>query len=185
MAVVALMAQRPGAGQDLLDRVRRRGVRRARLRATRRASATATDHHEFVVQPDLVEIVPKLAWHYGEPFADSSSIPTFHLAELRARHVTVALTGDGGDESFAGYRRYAALRLRASYGRSPRGLQQAIAAAGRIVPTGGHAKSRVYDLGRLLRTAGQPVASAYASWFGFFEPDAPILIRTSRDRRPA
>src|SRR5206468_2276412 len=102
-------------------------------------------------------------------------IATYHLAKLAREHITVALTGDGGDESFAGYRRYAALRLRASYSRLPRGLQHVVAAAGRVAPTGGHAKSRVYDLGRLLRTAGQPIAPAYASWFGFFEPDAPIL----------
>jgi asparagine synthase (glutamine-hydrolysing) len=65
-----------------------------------------TDHHEFVVEPDALEIMPKLALHYGEPFADPSAIPSFYLAELAGEHVTVALNGDGGDESFAGYRRY-------------------------------------------------------------------------------
>jgi asparagine synthase (glutamine-hydrolysing) len=68
----------------------------------------ATDHHEFRVEPDAVAILPKMVWHYGEPFADSSALPSFYLSELTRRHVTVALNGDGGDESFAGYTRYIA-----------------------------------------------------------------------------
>ncbi|HKM84435.1 MAG TPA: XrtA/PEP-CTERM system amidotransferase [Candidatus Acidoferrum sp.] len=66
----------------------------------------ATDHHEEVVQPNAVEIVDKLAWHYDEPFADSSAIPTYYVSKIARGQVTVALGGDGGDESFAGYRRY-------------------------------------------------------------------------------
>jgi len=66
----------------------------------------ATDHHEEVVQPNAVEIVDKLAWHYDEPFADSSAIPTYYVSKIARTQVTVALGGDGGDESFAGYRRY-------------------------------------------------------------------------------
>jgi len=67
-----------------------------------------TDHHEFVVEPDAAQLLPKLARQYGEPFGDSSAIPSFYLAELAGRYVTVALNGDGGDESFAGYGRYRA-----------------------------------------------------------------------------
>ena len=67
------------------------------------AQLFGTEHHEFVVEPRAIEILPRLVWHYGEPFADSSAMPTFHLAEQTRRHVTVALTGDGGDENFAGY----------------------------------------------------------------------------------
>jgi len=174
-AVVALMCREAGARVKTFsigfEDASFNELEYARLVATR----YDTEHHEFVVRPELVEVVPKLAWHYGEPYADSSSIPTYHLAKLAREHITVALTGDGGDESFAGYRRYTALRLRASYGRLPSGLKRAIAAAGRAVPAGGHAKSRLYDLGRLLRTAAQPIGPAYASWFGFFEPDTPIL----------
>lgn len=65
-----------------------------------------TEHHEFIVKPDAIEILPKLAYHYEEPYADSSAIPTFYLAELTKKYVTVALNGDGGDENFAGYSRY-------------------------------------------------------------------------------
>ncbi len=72
------------------------------------AERFGTDHHEFTVEPDAVELLPKLVRHYGEPYADSSAIPSFYLAEQTRRHVTVALNGDGGDESFAGYLRHAA-----------------------------------------------------------------------------
>ena len=65
-----------------------------------------TDHHELRVQPSALEVLPRLVWHYGEPFADHSAIPSFYLAQLTRGHVTVALNGDGGDENFAGYYRY-------------------------------------------------------------------------------
>jgi asparagine synthase (glutamine-hydrolysing) len=65
-----------------------------------------TDHHEEIVKPSAVEILNKLAWHFDEPFADSSAIPTYYVSAVARQHVTVALGGDGGDENFAGYRRY-------------------------------------------------------------------------------
>jgi asparagine synthase (glutamine-hydrolysing) len=65
-----------------------------------------TEHHEAVLRPEAAEVLPRLVWHYGQPYADSSALATFALAELAGRHVTVALNGDGGDENFAGYRRY-------------------------------------------------------------------------------
>ena len=66
----------------------------------------ATDHHEEIVKPNALEIVDKLAWHFDEPFADSSAIPTYYVSKIARSQVTVAVGGDGGDENFAGYRRY-------------------------------------------------------------------------------
>ena len=66
----------------------------------------STEHHEFVVKPDCIEILPRLVWHYNEPFADSSAIPTYYVAHMTKDYVKVVLTGDGGDENFAGYPRY-------------------------------------------------------------------------------
>ncbi len=70
------------------------------------AAELGTDHHEERISPDAMAVLPKLAWHYDEPFADSSAVPTFYVSQAARRHVTVALSGDGGDENFAGYRRY-------------------------------------------------------------------------------
>jgi len=70
------------------------------------AERYGTEHHEFTVTPDAEAIFPELVWHYNEPFADSSAIPTYYVSKLAREHVTVILTGDGGDENFAGYPRY-------------------------------------------------------------------------------
>ena len=65
-----------------------------------------TQHNEYVVSPDAVDVVDRLSWFFDEPFADSSAIPTYYVSKMARRNVTVALSGDGGDENFAGYRRY-------------------------------------------------------------------------------
>ena len=90
------------------------GFRVKEFDETNYARATAqrigTEHHEFRVEPHCVDVPEKLVWHYDEPFADSSAIPTYWVSKLTREHVTVALTGDGGDELFAGYLRYRAVR---------------------------------------------------------------------------
>ena len=83
-----------------------------------------TVHEEFIVRPDALAVLPRLVWHCDEPFADSSALPTFYVAEITRRHVTVALNGDGGDESFAGYTRYGGFPLIEKYKRLPRPLRQ-------------------------------------------------------------
>lgn len=74
--------------------------------AGRTANLFNTEHHEYVVSPDAVEVVNKLSLYFDEPFADSSSIPTYYVSKMARDNVTVALSGDGGDENFLGYRRY-------------------------------------------------------------------------------
>ena len=110
---------------------------RARLIAER----FGTEHHEFVVEPRAIEMLPEVVDRYGEPFADSSAIPSLYLAELARRHVTVALNGDGGDESFGGYPRYPANLVLERLARAPRALRRAAAAAGRRLPPSGRIDS--------------------------------------------
>lgn len=86
----------------------------------------ATEHHEFIVTPEICDVVDELAWHFDEPFADSSAIPTYMVSKLAREHVTVVLSGDGGDELFGGYTRYAIDQQRAKLGRLPRGLREGV-----------------------------------------------------------
>jgi asparagine synthase (glutamine-hydrolysing) len=83
-----------------------------------------TEHHEFIVTPDICHIVDELAWHFDEPFADSSAVPTYMVSKLAREHVTVALSGDGGDELFAGYTRYATEQRRSGFARLPRAVRR-------------------------------------------------------------
>jgi asparagine synthase (glutamine-hydrolysing) len=132
------------------------------------ATRFATDHHEFVVEPHAIEIMPKLARHYGEPFADSSAIPSFYLAELTGRHVTVALNGDGGDESFAGYRRYVTDDRVRQLDWLPAPVLD-LGALARFVPEGPQhdsLRTRVNRVGRLL---AMPPRERYALRMSMFD----------------
>jgi asparagine synthase (glutamine-hydrolysing) len=100
------------------------------------ANSLGANHHEQIVKPRAVDLLSKLAWHYDEPFADSSAVPTYYVSQEARRHVTVALSGDGGDENFAGYRRYK-LTLREEQLRAhvPAGIRSAVfGPLGRIYP---------------------------------------------------
>lgn len=84
-----------------------------------------TDHHEFVVDPVPFDVLHKLVWHYNEPYADSSALPTFYLSHLTRDYVTVALNGDGGDENFAGYHRYSVNLMTSRLRRLPNAAKKA------------------------------------------------------------
>ena len=91
-------------------------LRYARLVAARHG----TEHFEMVLKPDVMSVLPRLSWQLDEPFADASAVPTYCVSKVTREHVTVALSGDGGDESFVGYRRYAeAVRMHERVDRTP------------------------------------------------------------------
>ena len=90
------------------------------------AKKYGTDHHEFFVTPDICDIVDELAWHFDEPFADSSAIPTYMVSKLAREHVTVILSGDGGDELFAGYTRYVVDRGRNAFSYMPSAVRKGL-----------------------------------------------------------
>lgn len=99
------------------------------------AERYATDHEEMIVEPDAIAIIPKLIWHYGEPFADSSAVPTYYVCEIARRKVTVALSGDGGDEAFMGYSRYGTCRHISGLDWIPQGCRSVTAAALARIPS--------------------------------------------------
>lgn len=90
------------------------------------AKAFGTEHHEFIVTPDICDIVDELVWHFDEPFADSSAIPTYMVSKMAREYVTVVLSGDGGDELFAGYTRYVVDRKRGGLARLPRVVREGV-----------------------------------------------------------
>jgi asparagine synthase (glutamine-hydrolysing) len=100
------------------------------------ASAFHTDHHELVLQPDVVSIVEDLAWYLDEPFGDTSAIPTYIVSKLASQHVKVVLTGDGGDELFGGYDKYLVERREQHYDRVPWAIRGVAAAVGDAMPEG-------------------------------------------------
>jgi asparagine synthase (glutamine-hydrolysing) len=114
-----------------------------------------TDHCEFVVTPDAAEALPVLVAHHGEPFSDPSSIPTYYLCKLAREHVTVALSGDGGDEGFGGYSRYVWAWMAGLFDGVPRPAALGLAAFARWLGSLGAAP-------RLLRLGGQHVAAGIA-----------------------
>ena len=106
------------------------------------AAHFGADHEEWVVTPDCVRVAERLAWHYDEPFADASAIPSYYVAELARRHVTVVLTGDGGDELFAGYTPYAQALARSGT-TSATALRGLIGIAAACLPPHARGKSRL------------------------------------------
>jgi asparagine synthase (glutamine-hydrolysing) len=110
--------------------------------ARQTAKYFGADHHEQLVTPDGIAVAEKLALHYDEPFADASAIPTFYVSELARKHVTVCLSGDGGDELFAGYTPYAdALKRVASP--ASEAVRSVVRAGARLVPVHARGKGRL------------------------------------------
>ena len=140
-------------------------TRYARLVAER----FGTLHEEFRVEPDAVGVLPKLVWHFDEPFADSSAVPTWYVSERTRRHVTVALTGDGGDELFAGYPRYRAVWLGSLLDRLPRPLRAMLAARfWQRLPATARQKSLRRRFKRFAEALGQSPQRRYLAWIAIF-----------------
>jgi asparagine synthase (glutamine-hydrolysing) len=130
------------------------------------AERWGTQHEELPVEPATAAMLPRIAWHFGEPFADPAALPTFQLAEVMRSHVTVALNGDGGDESFSGYGRYRQLALTRPADRVPHALRRAAAAAlaGAAERDG---KAPLPRAARLARRLALPPAHRYSDLFRY------------------
>jgi asparagine synthase (glutamine-hydrolysing) len=146
-----------------------------------------TRHTELFVRPDALEVLPRLAWHYGEPFGDSSAVPTYYLSRLTRDHVTVALNGDGGDEACGGYIRYAGMLLGQHLGRLPAGVNRlaASALAAAAAALGSSGRTRLAYGRRLLDSVAnnsEPVRR-YLDYVGFFSDQALTRLLTPEARR--
>ncbi|MBN1912816.1 MAG: asparagine synthase (glutamine-hydrolyzing) [Candidatus Omnitrophica bacterium] len=122
-----------------------------------------TEHHEFIVRPKALEVLPLLVERYGEPYADSSCIPSYYVARQTRQHVTVALNGDGGDELFAGYERYQAMALAESL---PIPLWKILSGISGVLSDSVNAKNSVRRLKRFLKGAAMPYQQRYLKWIG-------------------
>ena len=141
--------------------------------ARRVAEHIGADHHEFIVRPNALEVLPTLVEHYGEPYADSSAIPTYYVSRETRRHVTVALNGDGGDECFAGYERYAAMNLAEKYHKLPGLLRRnLIKNAVRMFPASEKRGDAIARAQRFVRAASLPRVERYLRWVSAFDEDA-------------
>ncbi|MBL9125286.1 MAG: asparagine synthase (glutamine-hydrolyzing) [Planctomycetaceae bacterium] len=128
-----------------------------------------TDHHEFQVEPDGVEVLDRLVWYYDEPFADSSAIPTYYVSQLTRAQVTVALTGDGGDELFAGYARYRAAQIGGWFDRLPSAVRNVIAAeVWQKIPNNPERRTLLRRYKRLIGALRQSPERRYLEWVGIF-----------------
>ena len=118
-------------------------LRYARIAAKR----FGTEHHEFIVTPDICELIDELVWHFDEPFADSSAIPTYMVSKLAREHVKVVLSGDGGDELFAGYTRYVTDQKRNGFAHLPRAVREGLMQPlGRHLPHGAWGRNYLHNV---------------------------------------
>lgn len=137
--------------------------------AERTAAFLKTEHRTFDVTPEELEILPELVSHYDEPFADSSAIPTWHLCKRTREEVTVALTGDGGDELFAGYRRYRALQLSRRLDRLGPLKDFAAAPFWQKIPSTSYRRDLVRKFKRFSAALGRTPARRYFDWVSIFQ----------------
>jgi asparagine synthase (glutamine-hydrolysing) len=149
--------------------------------AKRVAQHVGAEHHEFIVRPEALEVLPVLIEHYGEPYADSSAIPTYYVAKETRKKVTVALNGDGGDECFAGYERYAAMRIAEIYQKIPRLLRESfIESIINLFPVSEDKRSRFRDLKRFFKVASLPTIDRYLRWTSVLDTKAKQELYTEK-----
>jgi len=129
-----------------------------------------TEHTEFIVEPKGLEVLGDLAWFYDEPFADSSAIPTYYVSKMTAQKVKVALSGDAGDEDFAGYPRYRAVKLASLYDRMP-GVMKAFLSPKlwQHLPVSVEQKSYRRAAKKLVMALNLPPDERYITWIAIFE----------------
>lgn len=135
------------------------------------AKRYGTEHCEMVVRPDVTEIIPKLVWHYNEPYADASAIPTYCVSQMTRQHVTVALNGDAGDENFGGYRRYIPDPATARFDRLPSPVRRGVSAVAERVPVTRQTPGFSNRAARWLKRMSEAAEHRYARRITHFHPE--------------
>jgi asparagine synthase (glutamine-hydrolysing) len=135
------------------------------------AERYGTEHTEMVVKAPVTDILPRLVWHYDEPFGDSSAVPSYAIAALTRQYVTVVLNGDGGDENFAGYDRYFMHRMLCHGDKVPRQVWRTVAALTRRLPVAWHHHVLYKRLAKAVELLAQVPERRYVRWFGLCTPE--------------
>ncbi|MCY3977220.1 MAG: asparagine synthase (glutamine-hydrolyzing) [Chloroflexi bacterium] len=143
-----------------------------------------TEHSAFRVKPAAMSLLSELVWHHDQPFADSSAIPTYLVSKLTREQVTVALTGDGGDELFAGYERFYAAELMRKLGFAPSSLMRGAAGMLALLPEGTSYYDPVKRAGRFVRAASQRLDVAYFDLVRVFDNELLAEICPGGERHP-
>jgi asparagine synthase (glutamine-hydrolysing) len=138
------------------------------------ATRFKTEHHEFRVKPSAVDLIDKLIWHHDGPFGDSSAIPTFLVSELTRKHVTVVLTGDGGDELFAGYLRFSAALAADRLPGFTRGLLEAGLS---LLPDAPHERHLLARARRFAKFMNLPLLERLVRWNSIFQDDMTSFVQ--------
>jgi asparagine synthase (glutamine-hydrolysing) len=129
------------------------------------AEKYSTEHHELVVKPDAIELVPRLVRQFDEPFADASAIPTYLVSEFARRHVTVALSGDGGDEFFGGYREFFQSDARRCFDQIPPGIRRLCSSVASAMPYSFYGKNYLRMMSRPSAIERYFECATYSSYF--------------------
>ncbi len=177
--IAAAMKAAVGPGQPVLTFAI--GFDDPRYDETRHAAEVArylgTKHQQFIVRPDAAADLPRLAEVFGEPFADSSALPTHYLARETRKHVKVALSGDGGDELFGGYDRYRATWMANAFQALPEALRRvATKKIIELAPGGKDPKSAMARVKRMLATMNLPSPQRYDSYMRYFSDEQLSLL---------
>ncbi len=134
------------------------------------AERYATDHKEIIIEPEAIAVIPRLVWHYGEPFADPSAVPTYYVSQIARQRVTVALSGDGGDEAFMGYGRYDTCRRISRFDWMPRALRRLTMTGVHLLPPSVHRRygNRLSAFAGLFAGSDQRSSQRYAFTIAYF-----------------
>jgi asparagine synthase (glutamine-hydrolysing) len=136
------------------------------------AKIFATKHHEYIIKPNILEILPELIWYFNEPFADSSCIPTYYLSKMARQEVKVVLNGDGGDECFGGYERYVANKIADIYCTIPKFFRDKLSSIVMRLPESTTKKDFAKRLKRFLSAGDLTPEKRHIFWMSIFDNES-------------